>query len=316
MNPGFLDLQVNGYGGIDFNQDDLSAEALHTACAAMRRDGVAGFLATLITEKVERLEGRLKRLAALREADPLAREMMLGVHVEGPFINPMDGFRGAHYSDAVRPADPETARRILDAGQGQVKLFTLAPEKDPGMRTTKFLASRGVRVAAGHTDASLDELKAAADAGLSLFTHCGNGCPNRLTRHDNIIQRALSLSDRLWICFIGDGIHVPLFALGNYLRAAGLESAIVVTDAMSAAGAPAGRYKLGRGEIEVGEDRVVREPGQPNLAGSAATMPLCHDNLAKTLGVSERTAEALTRTHPQRALAGQRAGASRFVRLV
>ncbi len=186
----YVDLQVNGYGGIDFNQDDLSAEQLHEACVKLRGDGVERILATIITESLPRMRGRLQRLADLRDRDPLVAEVVAGLHIEGPFISPVDGYRGAHPLDAVMPAEVDAMQSLLDAGRGQVRLVTLAPEYDAGLRTTSHLAERGVLVAAGHTDAPLDVLRAAADAGLSLFTHLGNGCPGTMARHDNIVQRA------------------------------------------------------------------------------------------------------------------------------
>src|SRR4051794_305349 len=114
----YFDLQVNGYGGVDFNQDDLSAESLHTACEKISADGVAGFLATIITEKLELMIARLRRLVELRDADPLAKKILAGIHIEGPFINATPGYRGAHPPDAIVPASIEQAKRLLDAAGG------------------------------------------------------------------------------------------------------------------------------------------------------------------------------------------------------
>ncbi|MGC4006855.1 MAG: amidohydrolase family protein [Pirellulales bacterium] len=189
-NPSSLDLQVNGYGGIDFNQDDLHADDLRTAIAALTRDGVGGILATIITEDLAVMCRRIARLVALREQDEAARRMIVGLHIEGPFINPADGFRGAHPRDAVRPADVAAMTRLLDAAGGMVRYVTLAPECDARFAVTRMLANQGIAVAAGHTDASLDQLHGAIDVGLRLFTHLGNGCPGNLPRHDNIVQRA------------------------------------------------------------------------------------------------------------------------------
>ena len=191
--PNFFDLQVNGYAGIDFNQDGLTGEDLHAVCARLASDGVTGILATIITERLDKMERRLRDLCALREQDPLARRMIAGFHIEGPFLNETPGYRGAHPPDAIRPADMGAMDRLLDAAGGLARLVTLAPERDAGLRVTRMLAGRGIAVAAGHCDPSLDELRGAIDAGLTLFTHLGNGCPMQMHRHDNIIQRALSL---------------------------------------------------------------------------------------------------------------------------
>src|SRR5439155_2881117 len=153
-----------------------------------------------------------------------------------------------------------SADALLDAGGGLVRIMTLAPERDPDLCVTRMLSKRGVIVSAGHSDASLDQLRGAIDAGLSMFSHLGNGCPMQLHRHDNIIQRALSLSDQLWLMLIADGAHVGFPALGNYLRAAGLDRCIVVTDAVAPAGMVAGRFRLGRWTWIIGDDLVCRAP--------------------------------------------------------
>lgn len=300
--PGYFDLQVNGYGGIDFNQDDLSAEALHTACERLAADGVGGILATIITEQIDVMAARLNRLAVLRAQDPLAERVIAGFHIEGPFINETPGYKGAHPADAIRPATVELMDRLLDAAQGLTRLVTLAPERDAGLAVTKFLVERGVTVAAGHCDASLEELEAALDAGLTLFTHLGNGCPMTMHRHDNIVQRALSLSDRLTLCFIVDGAHVPFFALKNYLRLAGLERCLVVTDAIAPASLGPGTYRLARWELKIGEDMVARAPDGSHLVGAAITMPQTAENLRSKLGLGAAEIEYLTVTAPRRAI--------------
>ena len=297
----YFDIQVNGYGGVDFNVDDLSPDSLHEACAALARDGVAGCLATFITEHAPRMASRIARLVALRERDDVARRVIAGLHVEGPFLNEQPGYRGAHPADAIVPADVDVAARLIDAGGGLIRLTTLAPERDAGLAVTRWLAARGVAVAAGHCDPTLDELRAALDAGLTLFTHLGNACPMALPRHDNVIQRALSLSDRLTCCFIADGVHVPTFALKNYLKVAGVDRCCVVTDAMSAAGLGPGRYRLSRWEVIVGDDLAARAPDGSHLIGSAMTMPQNAANL-RAIGLDEVDVRALLVDNPRRAV--------------
>lgn len=299
---GCFDLQVNGYGGVDFNQDDLTAAQLHTACERLAAAGVAGVVATIITEAIDKMVHRLSNLARLRESDALAQQIIAGLHIEGPFLNETPGYRGAHPADAIRPADVATMQRLLDAAPGLTRLVTLAPERDARYRVIRMLAERGITVSAGHCDPSLDELKAAIDAGLSMFTHLGNGCPLLLPRHDNIIQRVLSLSDQLWLCFIADGVHVPFTALGNYLRAAGLERCIVVTDAIAPAGLGPGNYTVSRWNLVIGPDMVARAPDGSHLIGSAITMPQSVANLQQELGLSAADAHKLTGENPQRAI--------------
>lgn len=313
---GYVDLQVNGYGGVDFNQDGLTPQGLRLACEALRRDNVSSVLATIITDHAEVMCRRLSKLVRLRERDELARSVIAGVHIEGPFLNESDGYRGAHPADAVLPADIRVMERLLDAAGGITRLVTLAPERDPRMAVTRMLARRGVTVSAGHSDCSLDQLDAAIDAGLTMFTHLGNACPMRVDRHDNIVHRVLSRSDRLWVCVIADGIHVPYFVLGNYLKAIDPDRCIVVSDAMAAAGLGPGRHRIGRWDTLVGADLAAWAPGRQHLLGSAMSLCQASANLRRELGLSDAAIAALTHDNPRRAIrlpAGQPAGQARHV---
>ncbi len=297
-----FDLQVNGYAGIDFCALSLTGEQLHYACQQLKEDGVASILATVITDTVENLETKLAGLTRLREADPLAREMIAGFHIEGPFLNPAPGFAGAHPPECMRQATVSDAERLLDAAGGLTRLVTLAPEQDPGFAVTGFLAGRGVTVSAGHCDPSLDQLRGAIDHGLSMVTHFGNGCPVVLPRHDNVLQRFLHFRDRLWFCFIPDGHHVPFFALENWLDFVGIDRAIMVTDAIAAAKLPPGRYQFSGMEIEVDASGAARRPGSPNLAGSTVTMPRVLELLKTQLGLTKKNLQWLVEINPAKAL--------------
>ncbi len=298
----YFDLQINGYAGVDFNHDELTAEQLHAVCQRLEHDGVGGILATIVTETPERMIARLRNLVALRSADPLAKKLIAGIHIEGPFLNETQGYRGAHPADAIRPAETYLMSQLLDAAGGLTKLVTLAPERDAALVVTKLLVKQGVRVSAGHCDASLDQLKAAIDAGLSLYTHLGNGCPMLMHRHDNIVQRVLSLSGKLWICFIADGAHVAFPALGNYLKLAGIDKACVVTDAVAPAGLGPGRYTLLRHDVLVTEDMVCWAADKSHLVGAAITMPQTYSNLIQKLGMSAGDAKKLLCDNPRAAI--------------
>ena len=301
---GYVDLQVNGYAGVDFNGDDLTVDAMHSVCQRMRDEGAAGFLPTVITDEVDVMAARLARLADVRRADPLVRELILGVHIEGPFISAAPGSVGAHPQASVRPANLAQMERLLEAADGLTRIVTLAPEHDEGLRVTRYLADLGIIVAAGHCDPSLEQLQAAIDAGLSMFTHLGNGCPAKINRHDNIIQRTLSLSDQLWISFIADGHHVPFPALGNYLRSARIDRCVIVSDAILAAGLGPGRYNLCNQDVVVGEDLVPRSTVGSNFVGSATMIPRMAENLRRFLGLSDDEVLQLTAVGPRRILSG------------
>jgi len=294
----FFDLQVNGYGGVDFNGDALTAEMLQNVCERMERDGVEGVLATLITDDLDKMANRLANLVRLREQVPIARRLIYGFHLEGPFLSPETGYRGAHPLHAIRQPNISDMSRLLDAGAGLVRLVTLAPEYDTDQCVTKMLVESRVIVSAGHCNPSLDDLGRAADAGLSMFTHLGNATPMLLHRHDNIIQRVLSMSDRLWVCFIADGAHIAFPALRNYLRVVGVDRAIVVTDAVAPAGLGPGRYRYFDWDVNIGEDLVAMAPDGSHLIGSVVTMPKAFENLVSECGLTEAEALRLTSHNP------------------
>lgn len=298
----FFDLQINGYYGIDFNQDDMSVEDLHSACAALERDNVGGVLVTIITDDIARMATRLARIVELRLADPLISRMVAGFHIEGPFISTEIGYVGAHPLEHAKAATWEEMALLLDAADGLTRIVTLAPEQDPAQAVTRRLAKQGIIVSAGHTNASLAQLDGCIDAGLSMFTHLGNGCPRLMDRHDNIIQRALSRADQLYFGLIADGAHVPFFALKNYLQITGFDRAFIVSDAISAAGCGPGLYPLGDREVLVGEDGVPRAEDDSHLIGSATTMQRMAENLRREVGLTAVEIDRLTRINPRRLL--------------
>ena len=188
--------------------------------------------------------------------------------------------------------------RLREAADGLVRLVTLAPERDPELAVTRELTDAGVVVAAGHCDPTRDELAAACDAGLTLFTHLGNGCPATLPRHDNVIWRALSLRDRLTFTVIADGVHLPFWMLRTIVDLAGVDGCAVVSDAVTAAGLGPGRFTLGAWELEVGEDLACRAPGGEHLVGSACPLSTTFERLQTACGFTRAEAVALTCDNP------------------
>ncbi len=154
----------------------------------MRADGVETALATVITGPLDAMCQCIGKVAEAIEQQPEVAQTIGGLHIEGPFLSPVKGYIGAHPANCVLGDDVAALDRLLDAGRGHVKLVTLAPEVDPHSRLIKHLVARNILVAAGHTDASVDQLQGAIDAGLGLFTHIGNACPQICHRHDNILS--------------------------------------------------------------------------------------------------------------------------------
>lgn len=298
-----FDLQVNGYAGVDFNADHLTVEQFENACRQLKADGCTEFLPTIITDTISSMEAKLIAIRSAVQQSAEVSSMVRGIHVEGPFLNAADGTAGAHPRQQICPADLDLMKRLIDASGETIRLVTLAPECDADYAVTQYLASHQIVVSAGHCDPTIDQLKAAIDHGLSMFTHVGNGCSLKQDRHDNVVQRVLSLADQLWCCWIADGIHIPPFALQNYLKVAGCERSIVVTDAMAAAGLGPGRYSLGSQQVIVDESHKAMLPGSDGrLAGSVATPQWLQQTLQRDIGLNNDQIQMLMCSNPRKAL--------------
>ncbi len=266
--PALVDLQVNGFAGVDFQQDDLSAASLLIAARSLQAAGCGRFLLTLVTDDWPRLTARLRHLGRLRSQSAELQRAIAGWHVEGPFLSDRPGFHGAHDPDRTLDPTPEHVRELRAITGSDPLLLTVAPERRGALAAIALAVSLGIRVSLGHTDASAETLGEAVRAGATGFTHLGNACPQQLDRHDNILWRVLDTAG-LEVSLIPDQIHVAPALFRLIHRVLGRERTFYVTDAMSAAGAPPGRYRLGPLEVEVGLDQVVHQPGRTNLAGSA-----------------------------------------------
>lgn len=285
--PALVDLQVNGFGGIDFQQDDVPLSELVTASRRLRAAGCGRYLLTLITDQWPRLIARLRRLRELRQRSTELRHAIAGWHIEGPFLSAEPGFCGAHDPALMIDPTPGHLRELREATGDDVVLLTIAPERTHALATIEQAVSLGMKVSLGHTNAPADVLAEAVERGASGFTHFGNGCPRELDRHDNILWRVLETRG-LRVSLIPDVIHVSpaLFRLAH--RALAADSIYYISDAMAAAGMKPGRYRLGRLELEVGSDQIVRLPGKPNFAGSALRPTDGVFRAARMLGCSWR----------------------------
>jgi N-acetylglucosamine-6-phosphate deacetylase len=262
---GFVDLQVNGFAGVDFADPTNDAEHVLEAVAAIEKTGVTRFLPTLITSSREEFAACAR--AVLRARHPA----IAGLHMEGPYISPEDGPRGAHRLEHVRAADLEDFERRQEAAEGRIVLVTLAPEVPGALGLVETLVAAGVKVAIGHTAASSAQIADAVRAGATLSTHLGNGCASMLPRHPNVIWEQLA-EDRLLASFIVDGHHLPPATVKAMIRAKTPDRSLLVTDAIAAAGMPPGVYHLAGQEVVLSPTGRVAAPGADNLAGSALSM--------------------------------------------
>jgi N-acetylglucosamine-6-phosphate deacetylase len=276
--PPLLDLQVNGFAGVDFQQDNVSQDQLHQACQGLLAAGCTRFLLTLITDAWPRLTQRLAHLHQLVRRSQLASSMVAGWHIEGPFLSNQPGFHGAHPPELTTDPSPAAVDQIREiTGQDHV-LLTLAPERKNSTRTIEHALNLGLKISLGHTNATSRELQSAISAGASCFTHLGNACPQQLDRHDNILWRILDQlrpragdtkpPGRFHATLIPDEHHVSP-ALFRIIHAASAPHTLMYTsDAMAGAAAPPGPTTLGQLHLNIGEDGIARQPGKTNFAGS------------------------------------------------
>lgn len=276
--PGLVDLQVNGFAGVDFGDPATTADDVGRAVASIEKTGVTRFLPTLITSSLDSFAACARTLVGV------GHPAIAGIHMEGPYIAPADGPRGAHAREHVRGADVNDFKRRQDAAEGSIRLVTLAPEAPGALPLIEALVAAGVRVAIGHTAASGAQIRDAVAAGATLSTHLGNGCSGTLPRHPNLLWEQLG-EDRLLASFIVDGHHLPGATVRSMIRAKTPARTILVTDAMAAAGMLPGRYTLAGQTVELDRAGRVAAPGAWNLAGSALALPTAIGNTVRFTGL-------------------------------
>ena len=182
LSPGWLDIQINGFMGVDFNSPVSTDDFLH-AVEALAAVGVTRFLPTIITNTPERMEACLEAIARATREHPRIAQAVAGIHLEGPFLSAQDGARGAHPIDAIRPPDLALFERLQNASGQLIRLLTLSPEYSETPAFIQKVTKQGIRVAIGHTSATPEQIRQAVAAGASLSTHLGNGFkqPYRVT---------------------------------------------------------------------------------------------------------------------------------------
>ncbi|PSL00432.1 N-acetylglucosamine-6-phosphate deacetylase [Haloactinopolyspora alba] len=309
--PGLVDLQVNGYGGLDVNATDVDAETIIELTRAMWRQGVTTFLPTVITAAEPAVTRALRAVREARSGDPLVAHTIAGVHVEGPAVNTDDGPRGAHDARFVRPPSLAELDRWQDAADGLVRVVTLAPETDGALEYVAGAAERGVLISLGHCAPEPDQVRAAARVGATLSTHLGNGTHGMLPRHPNHVWAQLA-EDALTAMFIADGHHLPADTLTAMVRAKSPERSVLTSDAAALAGCPPGEYRTPvGGSVTVRADGRLGLTGTDLLAGAGASLLACLDWAWERLPFDPATTLAMATVNPARVLGvGERARAA------
>jgi len=296
--PGFIDLQVNGFAGADYNSPSTAHDELFRSIRTMQSTGVTRFFPTVITGPPENMLGALRNLAGARESSEDGKAME-AFHVEGPHISAVEGPRGAHPLASVRPPDLDEFRRWQEAARGHVRLVTLSPEWPDAPRYIEKIVQEGVVASIGHTGASSHQIDEAVRAGATLSTHLGNGAHSTLPKAPNYLWDQLA-EDRLAASFIVDGIHLVDAFLKVALRSKGIERSLLVTDAVMPAMCPPGPYKIGDIDVELKEDQRVVLRGQTRLAGSSLRMDHAVENVMRVAGLSLTEAITMATINPAR----------------
>jgi N-acetylglucosamine-6-phosphate deacetylase len=296
--PGFIDLQVNGFAGVDFNDPNAPVQEIGRALDAMFSTGVTRCLPTVITGSPEAMLASLRNLRRAQMELPHGRAIA-GFHVEGPHIGPEDGPRGAHPARWVRPPDIDEFARWQEATGGNIRLVTLSPHWPEAPGYIAALTKAGVVASIGHTGANAEQIARAVDAGATLSTHLGNAAHKMVPKFPNCLWDQIA-EDRLHASFIVDGLHLDPSFLRVALRTKSVERTILVTDAAAPAGAVADRYRLGELEVELTADHRVVLSGTQKLAGSALRMNSAVANLMRIGGLSLRDAIRTATTNPAR----------------
>lgn len=307
--PGLVDAQVNGFAGVDLNAEGTSPQDVERVCAALAGQGTTGFVPTVITGPPDRMVTAIRAVHDAVEAGGLARQMVLGVHVEGPFISSGEGMRGAHDPEWIR--DPDLgALTQWQAAAGKLRLLvTVAPEREGALGFIKAAVDRSVTVAIGHCLPSTEQCRAAIEAGAGLATHLGNGLPLQLPRHPNHLW-TLMADDRVHAGLIADGDHLPVDTFVSMVRAKSPERCFLVSDSAALAHCAPGSYvtPIG-GQVTVEPGGSLRMAGTPYLAGSGRTLLECVHWALRHTPIAAADILAMATRHPAKRLGATDRGA-------
>lgn len=259
--PGIVDLQINGFRGLDFNTLPVADDLPGRVTRELWSEGVTSYYATVITNSTDAVEACVRAIARACEQDPDAAAGIAGIHLEGPFIAREDGPRGAHDRKHVCPPDWRKFERWQRAAGGRIRLITLSPEYKEAVPFIRRCVAAGVTASIGHTAATPEQIRDAVAAGASMSTHLGNGCHLVLPRHPNYVWEQLA-QDGLAACIIADGFHLPDSVIKAVMRVKG-PNALLASDAVYLSGLKPGPY-----QTHIGGKVVLTKDGKLHLASN------------------------------------------------
>jgi N-acetylglucosamine-6-phosphate deacetylase len=299
--PGFFDNQVNGFAGVSFafGDSDLTPEGIEKATSELWEKGVTTYLPTLTTNSIDVLSRNFELLSKAVD-DPKMRGSIPGFHLEGPYINPEDGFRGAHPKQFVKLPDWNEFLKLYEASGKNILQLTLAPEMEGALDLISKCSQEGIVVALGHHNANMETVTAAIDRGAKIATHLGNGAANMINRHRNPFWPQLA-DDRLNISIICDSFHLLPEEIQVFYKVKGVEKTIITSDVTHYAALEPGEYKTSTGEtIELTKDGMLRFPAQNVLYGSASPITKGVGYVMQVTGCTLAEAVQMASTNPAR----------------
>ncbi|MCX7016428.1 MAG: amidohydrolase family protein [Candidatus Sumerlaeota bacterium] len=300
MFPGFVDLQVNGRKGVTFSSPELTADNVAAISADLFARGVVGYCPTVITTSGDAYERALPLLA--RACDDEDGAKILGLHVEGPFLNPADGPRGAHPRAFVRPPSVAFFEKLRQLADDRIAILTLAPEMEGALELIEHVAAKTrIIVSLGHHMADAETIRRAVEAGARACTHVGNGIGGLIDRHRNPLWPMLA-DDKLSGMFITDGFHLPADLIRVAWRAKGASRFIVTSDRSAVAGMPPGEYPFRDRTVVLEENGFLHLKDLPILAGSSRDMFDCMNHLASLGELTQADLRAAGFDNPLRLL--------------
>ncbi len=300
--PGFTDIQVNGYGGVDYNELYADPIKLLAITQLLYKAGVTTHYPTIITNSAEQIGKLIKQVVALRKVNELARWSIEGLHIEGPFISPADGPRGAHPKEFVCAPDWNLMQQWQDDAEGLISIITLSPEWEKANFFIEQCVKNNILVSIGHTQATHQQLLDAVSAGAKLSTHLGNGMHPIIPRFPNYLWSQLA-DDRLGASIIADGFHLPAEVIRVFKKVKN-DKMILVSDSVSLAGMPAGDYDLHiGGQVTLTREGKLHLRNNPSIfAGSTANVKDCVSFLVKHNLATLSEAWEMASIRPQRLL--------------
>ena len=297
--PGLIDNQVNGFAGVSFcfAGGELTREGIFKATQELWKKGVTTYLPTLTTNTKEVLKHNLALLSDSKNDSALLGSIA-GFHLEGPYISPIDGYRGAHPLKYVRKPDWNEFMELYEASGKNIKTITIAPELDGAMEFIRKCTAMGIVVAIGHHNATREIIEEAVLNGARISTHLGNGCANTINRHVNPLWPQLA-NDKLIASIICDGFHLRDEEITVFYKIKGPDKTIITSDVTSFAALPPGEYKNEEGEtIELTKEGMLRLPAQNVLYGSASPISRGVARILKITGCSLGEAIRMSSTNP------------------